>query len=64
MNHEAISAGEEYAYREYPQRRCSPLFRIEIIDKAKSGKWKTKFLERGPSRFFSCGSGDTARSVD
>jgi len=55
-----ISVDEEFAYRQYPQRRGSELYRVRVLDKAKaSGKWKVEFLN-GPNE----GLVDYARSVN
>lgn len=45
MDQSKIEIDQEYGYREYPQKRGSSFERIKILEKAKSGKWRVRFLD-------------------
>ncbi|HSE89618.1 MAG TPA: hypothetical protein VLJ79_25615 [Candidatus Binatia bacterium] len=45
MDRETIRVGDQYGYRKYPQRRGTPLERIEVLEKVRPGKWKVRFLD-------------------
>jgi len=48
MDSNRVEVGERFAYREYPQRRGSPFMSVEIVEKARTGKWKVRFMD-GPN---------------
>ena len=44
MDHTEINVGERYGYRQNT-RRSTPLVRVEILSKARPGKWKVRFVD-------------------
>jgi hypothetical protein len=45
MDSKLIEVGEQYGYREYPQRKGTSLQRIEALERTRSNKWKVRFLD-------------------